>query len=474
MENLITPVILAGGSGSRLWPLSRSTYPKQLLPLVSSHTLLQESLLRTQLLGQTARPIIICNQEHRFLILEQLQQIGIEADIILEPQGKNTAPAVALAAFHSLQTRPNTTLLVLPADHVIEQNDAFIAAIQRGQFYATQDHLVTFGIVPTQPETGYGYIKTSAALGMQGGYQVAQFVEKPDLSTATAYVKSGQYYWNSGMFMFNTIHFLKELSQHAPDIAQICEQVMQQTSRDSNFIHLKSNLFATVPPISLDYALMEKTQQAVLIPLQSTWSDVGSWSALWEKQPLDAAGNVTQGDVVLEQVKNSYLRAESRMLAVVGVSDHIIIETPDVVLVTHKDQCQHVKTVVERLKQAKRPEVDLHRKVCRPWGYYENIDKGQNFQVKRICVKPGASLSLQMHKHRSEHWVIVKGTAHVTRGDEQFVLTENQSTYIPCGVKHRLYNAGQGNLEIIEIQSGSYLGEDDIVRYEDNYGRVEA
>jgi mannose-1-phosphate guanylyltransferase/mannose-6-phosphate isomerase len=472
---MIVPVILAGGSGSRLWPLSRSAYPKQLLSLVDNLTMLQETVTRTQSIVNIAAPLVICNEEHRFLVAEQLHQIGIQnAVIILEPVGKNTAPAAAISALYLRKIyQEDPVLLVLPADHVIKNVHSFLAAIAVAEKYAQEGKLVTFGVLPTHAETGYGYIKAGVSIDAQSAVcKIEQFVEKPNQSVADAYVACGEYYWNSGMFMFRAAQFLHELDAYAPEILTVCKQTIEQATVDLDFIRLNKDLFAQCPGDSIDYAVMEKTTDGVLIPLDSEWSDVGSWAALWEAQEKDMNGNVLQGDVIAEQVSNSYLLAESRMLAVVGVTDHVIVETPDVVLVAHKDHCQSVKDIVNTLKKQHRTETDLHRKVYRPWGYYQSVDQGEGFQVKRITVKPGARLSLQMHHHRSEHWIVVSGIAEVTRGEEVFTIKANESTYIPCLVKHRLANPSDVNLEIIEVQSGSYLGEDDIVRFEDVYGRT--
>jgi len=469
---MLTPVILSGGVGSRLWPLSREHYPKQLLALVGDNTLLQNTIIRLAGLDDQAKPLIVCNEKHRFLVAEQLYNIGIEpANIILEPEGRNTAPAVAVAAFAALARDPEAILIVLPADHLIADTVTFCKAIEAGISLAEANYLVTFGIIPKSPETGYGYINATDSIEDTVALSVKSFVEKPDLATAKNYLESGEYYWNSGMFMFKAAKYLQELEKFAPEILGTCRLAIDNALEDKKFLRLDSGAFKACTSDSIDYAVMEHTKSAVLIPLDVGWNDVGAWSSLWEVNEHDNDGNVTLGDVLTENVTNSYLRAEHRLLAAVGVENLIIIETADAVLVAHKDQVQDVKQIVAQLKVTKRSEIELHRKAYRPWGYYETIDVEERFQVKRITVNPGSSLSLQIHYHRSEHWVIVKGTAKITKNDEVFILTENQSTYIPIGTKHRLENQGRIPLEIIEIQSGSYLGEDDIVRYEDIYGR---
>lgn len=469
---MLIPVILSGGVGSRLWPLSREHYPKQLLALVGNNTLLQNTILRLEGLTNKTSPLIVCNEIHRFLVAEQLRVLGIaHSPILLEPTGRNTAPAVAVAALRALLRDPDAILLVLPADHIIVEAARFREAVELGIPLAEANYLVTFGIVPDRPETGYGYIKADYPVIDTAAYAVEQFVEKPPLETAKQYLQSGDYYWNSGIFLFKAKQYLTELEKFAPNILGACRQAIDYAIEDKDFLHLDEAAFKTCPSDSIDYAVMEHTHAAVVIPLQAGWSDVGSWSALADISEQDEQGNVILGDVFTENVQNCYLRSEYRLLAVVGLQDHVVVETADAVLVAHKEQVQDVKNVVTALKKQHRGEANLHRKVYRPWGSYETITVEQRFQVKHIIVNPGASLSLQMHYHRSEHWVVVKGTAKIIRDEESSILTENQSTYIPIGVKHRLENPGKLPLEIIEIQSGSYLEEDDIVRYDDLYGR---
>lgn len=468
---MITSVILAGGTGSRLWPLSRGAYPKQFLPLTGSQTMLQETLARLE--GLPCRSnIIICNEEHRFIAAEQLRQLQTSHTILLEPIGRNTAPAVALAALLAIENSEDPVLLVLAADHVIENKQAFDAAVEQALPLAESGKLVTFGIVPTKPEIGYGYIKRADLLADGSSYSVSHFEEKPDLLTATGYVNSGEYYWNSGMFMFRASRYLEELAEHCPDMLAACNEAMRHTSNDLDFIRVDKDAFERCPEDSIDYAVMEKTKDAVLVPLNAGWSDVGSWSALWDIGKKDNEGNVVLGDATLHNSKNSFVHATNRLVALLGVEDIVVIETKDAILVASKEHVQDVKSVVNTLKKEGRNEVSLHREVYRPWGKYDSIDLGHRYQVKRITVNPGEKLSVQMHYHRAEHWIVVSGTAKVTNGDKVSVLTENQSTYIPIGAVHSLENPGKVLLEIIEVQSGSYLGEDDIVRFSDQYGRA--
>ncbi|MDQ2639209.1 MAG: mannose-1-phosphate guanylyltransferase/mannose-6-phosphate isomerase [Pseudomonadota bacterium] len=465
---MLTPVVLSGGSGTRLWPLSRELYPKQLLPLIGKQTMLQETLLRLAGL-EAAAPIVVCNDAHRFLVAEQLRQLSVHARaIVLEPVGRNTAPAIALAA---LQAPLEAVLLVLPADHVIRDVPAFHAAVRKAMPAALAGKLVTFGIVPTAAETGYGYIKRAGGEADGTAMVIEQFIEKPDASRAAAFLKEGGYYWNSGMFLFRADRYLEELGRHAPDIADGARAALAGAQPDLDFVRVGRAAFEACRADSIDYAVMEKTVDAVVVPLAAGWSDVGSWSALHDALPCDAHGNVARGDVIVEDSAGCYLYAESRLVAAVGLKDHVVVETKDAVLVAPKDRVQDVKKLVARLKTEERYEHSLHREVYRPWGSYDSVDSGDRFQVKRLTIKPGAQLSLQLHHHRAEHWIVVSGTARITCGEKVFLLEENQSTYIPVGVKHRIENPGKIPLSIIEVQSGGYLGEDDIVRFEDRYGR---
>ena len=463
------PVILSGGSGTRLWPLSRSQYPKQFLPLVSDKTMIQETFCRLQGLGELQAPIAVCNEDHRFMVAEQLREVNAEPHaIILEPIGRNTAPAVALAA---LAAPEDAVLLVLPSDHVILDVAVFQRAALQACNLAEQGYLVTFGIVPTHAETGYGYIKRSANLE-NGAYQVAAFVEKPDLVTAQTYVDDGTYLWNSGMFAFKAGIFLQELGKFNPKMLSVCQEAYAAAQVDVDFVRLKPEIFKACPSDSIDYAVMEKTEKAMVIPLDAGWNDVGSWSALWDVTEKDSCGNAIRGDVLTVDTYNSFIHSENKLVAAIGVDNFVIVETDDAVMIAPKDRVQDVKLMVDQLKRAQRPEAEMHRKVYRPWGHYDSVDNGERHKTKRIVVKPGAKLSVQMHHHRAEHWVVVKGTALVSKGDETMLLTENQSTFIPLGIVHRLDNPGVIPLEMVEVQSGSYLGEDDIVRFSDQYGRA--
>jgi mannose-1-phosphate guanylyltransferase / mannose-6-phosphate isomerase len=475
---MLTPLILSGGSGTRLWPLSRELYPKQLLPLVGDKTMLQETVARVTGLPDLASPIVVCNESHRFVVAEQMHEFGTTPQaIILEPVGRNTAPAVAVAALVALDrarkgkggNEADPVLLVLPADHVIRDVQAFQSAVMAGRAAAEAGKLVTFGVVPDRAQTGYGYIRRAKGDGPT--YTVRQFVEKPDAATAQTYVESREYYWNSGMFMFRARVYLAELKLHAPAMLSACEDAVAAATRDLDFTRLPAEEFGACPSDSIDYAVMEKTDSAVVVPLDAGWSDVGSWSALQDALPRDDQGNVVTGDVLVEDSSGCYLHSTSRLIGAVGLKDHVVVETKDAVLVAPRDRVQDVKALVTHLKAQGRYETALHREVFRPWGSYDSIDHGDRFQVKRLVVKPGATMSLQLHHHRAEHWIVVSGTAQITRGEETFLLGENESTYIPVGTKHRIANPGKVTLHIIEVQSGSYLGEDDIVRFEDVYGR---
>lgn len=469
---MLFPVIMAGGSGSRLWPLSRQLNPKQFLTLVDAeYSLLQATIQRLEGLD-AGLPLLICNEQHRFLAAEQLRLLGMDkANILLEPVGRNTAPAIALAAIQACELADDPILLVLAADHLIQDVEAFHASLQTALPLAAKGKLVTFGILPTHAETGYGYLEKGDSVG-EGGFRVNRFVEKPDLERANQYLESGDYFWNSGMFMFRASRYLQELEKFSPDILAACREALSKGEQDMHFTRVDHAAFAACPEDSIDYAVMEKTADAVMVSLDAGWSDIGSWSALWDVGVKSADGNVLKGDVICERTQGSYVHAEHRLVATVGVNDLVIVETKDAVLVAHKDQVQDVKKIVEQLKSDKRHEHANHREVYRPWGVYDCIDQGERYQVKRITVKPGAKLSVQMHHHRAEHWIVVSGVAKVTNGDKTYLVTENQSTYIPIGQVHALENPGKIMLELIEVQSGSYLGEDDIVRFEDRYGRL--
>ena len=466
---MIVPVILSGGSGTRLWPLSRKLHPKQFISLVNDTTLFQDTILR--LPEDVANPLIICNEEHRFLAAEQLRQIHKNSNgIILEPIGKNTAPAIALAALKFINNGDDPLLLVLSADHLIKNVDAFHKSIEISEKLAEKNKLVTFGIVPDKAETGYGYIKADIN-NATDYYNIQSFVEKPNQANAQKYLDSGNYLWNSGMFMFKASVYLNELEKFEPEILNICKKSCQTEFKDKDFIRLNNDEFHQCPEQSIDYAVMEHTEDAVVVPLDANWSDIGSWDALWDAKDKDDNGNVSEGDIILDEVKNTYTYSSNRLISAIGVSDLVIVDTQDALLVADKKYVQNIKNIVKQLKQDNRSEAENHRKVFRPWGYYDSIDADNGFQVKRILVNPGAKLSLQKHRHRAEHWVIVKGVAKITRGDEVFELKENQSTYIPKGEIHRLENQEKTDLEIIEIQTGDYLGEDDIIRLEDDYQR---
>jgi len=469
----VFPVILSGGVGSRLWPTSRALYPKQLLPLVSERAMLQETAARVVDPAVFAAPMVISNEDHRFVIAAQMQEMGLKPLAhVLEPEGRNTAPAAAAAAEIALQEDEDAILLILPADHHIGDQAAFLSAVSAGAALARDGRLVTFGIIPTAPETGYGYIREGAAIGESRGREVATFVEKPAAAIAQTYLDEGGYYWNAGIFMFRAETILREMDTHCPDIPKHVRDAVTLGARDNDFFRLEATSFAKCPSDSIDYAVMEHTRSAAVIPVDMDWSDIGSWSALWEIGGKDKAGNVISGDVLTVDAENSYIRAENNLVAAVGIRDLVIVETGDVVMISPRDRVQDVKALVQKVAEAGRTEHHIHKRVYRPWGYYEGLDEGERHQVKHLMVNPGASLSLQLHHKRAEHWVVVKGEALVTVGDKVQTLKENESVYIPLETKHRLENPGREPLSIIEVQSGSYLGEDDIVRFDDVYGRV--
>jgi mannose-1-phosphate guanylyltransferase/mannose-6-phosphate isomerase len=471
-QKLITPVILSGGEGTRLWPLSRALFPKQLQPIASDSSLLQEAIVR--LSGEDfAPPIIVCNEEHRFIVAQQARGVGCtNARIVLEPVGRNTAPAAALAALIAAENDPDALLLIAPSDHLISNISAFKDAVAKAKTAAMAGHLVTFGIEPGAPETGYGYIQRGSALaGTDGCFAVQRFVEKPDLATAQSYLADGNYAWNSGIFLFSASAYLDELTHHRPEMDRLCRAAVRERKQDYDFIRPDGAAFTAIKGDSIDYAVMERTSRAAIVPVDMGWNDVGSWTALWDIGTRDGAGNVTVGDVLLQDMANSYVRSDGPLVAAVGIEDAIIVATGDAVLVTRRDMAQKVKDIVGTLKQSGREESASHLRMFRPWGWYESISKGDGFQVKLIAVDPGAKISLQKHSRRAEHWVVVSGLAKVTRGQEILQLGPNESTYIPIGTIHRLENEGDGPLLIVETQTGGYLGEDDIERFDDQYGR---
>lgn len=478
MSHVLFPVILSGGAGTRLWPLSRELHPKQFIPLVEEDTLLQATARRLASLGESRPPIVVCNEAHRFMVAEQLEAVGVDpAAVLLEPVGRNTAPAIAAAALTALARGgpgEDPILLVLPADHVVRDEGRFAGAVRAAVLEAAAGHLVTFGVTPAYPETGYGYIKAAAATGVSDdGRKVERFVEKPDAARAAGYLEEGGYYWNSGMFVFPASKYLRELDVHAPAVRDAVARAHREAVEEAAFLRLEARSFSRSPAVSVDYAVMEHTSDAVMVPLEADWSDVGTWAALAALGPKDGAGNVTRGDALLERVDDSYVHAGDRLVAAVGVSGLVIVDTADAVLVARKDAVGETGKVAAALRSAGREEHRAHRKVHRPWGGFHDVLVGSGFKVKHIVVRPGQALSLQSHEHRSEHWTVVRGTARVTRGEETFVLSENQSTYIPQGAKHRLANPGAVPLEVVEVQCGDYLEEDDIVRYEDAYGRTD-
>lgn len=464
----IIPLILAGGSGSRMWPLSREQYPKQLLKLAGEHSLLQNTARRLDAIAGEGECVVVCNEEYRFLVAQQLQEVGCRATIMLEPDGRNTAPAIALSAMQLRKDNP--VLVVMPSDHIIQRVPDFCNVVQKAVAAAQAGHIVTFGIVPNEPNTGYGYIKSRIAPGVDVG-KVEQFIEKPAQATAEAMLAAGDHFWNSGIFVFTAQAFLEELEKHAPQVYAACEKAVAGATADMDFIRPQKEAFLSSPSISIDYAVMEKTDKAVVIPFDGGWDDIGSWNRLWHISEKDAQQNVTIGDVLTEETRHSYLHATSRCVAVLGMEGVVVIETPDAVLVADQRKVQDIKKIVARLKEMGRDECMLHTRVYRPWGYYEGLQQGVGFQVKRLMINPGAKISLQQHEKRAEHWVVVKGVASITRGQEMLDLHPSQSTFIPVGIRHRVENKTLETLEIIEVQTGDYLGEDDIIRFDDMYGR---
>lgn len=479
---MIVPVILSGGVGSRLWPLSREFFPKQLMPIMGGElSLFQKTLLRIAQIPEVAPPIVICNESHRFMIAAQMQSVNLShSAIILEPVGRNTCPAITVAALEAVKDGADPVLLVIPADHLIDNAELFTSAVQTGKDLAYSGSIITFGIVPDRPETGYGYIRKGACHegstpgenSENGAFTVCEFTEKPEYEKACSYVESKEYFWNSGMFMFRPSVYLRELATFSPQVLESCREAYDKSRRDLDFIRLEEKSFSACPSISVDYAVLEKTSRAVVIPIDVGWNDVGSWLSLHDACGKDENRNVVNGDVILEDVHNCYIHSENRLVAALGIENQIIIETKDAILVSAIDRSQDVKLIVNKLKKELRDEAVTHSRTYRPWGSYENVDTGDRFKVKRITVNPGASLSLQMHYHRAEHWIVVRGTARIIKGEEVFLLNEDQSTYIPWGTQHRLENPGKIPLELVEVQSGSYLGEDDICRFDDIYGRV--
>jgi mannose-1-phosphate guanylyltransferase / mannose-6-phosphate isomerase len=482
MHSLI-PVILSGGSGTRLWPLSREKHPKQLLSLFCEDSLLQATIRRLDGLDgiELQEPIVVCNEEYRFLIADQMRVMNKKGAILLEPTGKNTAPALTLAALEAARDGDDPILLVMPSDHIVSDTQSFQAVVRKGMPLAVEGAIITFGITPDAPETGYGYIKTGKAIGQADDiYRIARFAEKPDRDTAQTYLRDGSYLWNSGLFMMRASVWLSAIEKYRPDILSACQAAWDKENIDGDFLRVNKSAFEQCPSESIDYAVLEKITaddgqlpMGAVIPLSAGWSDVGQWDSLWKVLPKDEAGNVSQGDVLLQECRNTLAISQGRLVTCVGIENMVVVETPDAILVANKNKTQDVKKIVDRLKREGRTEGHLHRKVFRPWGWYDGVDFGERFQVKRIVVNPGAALSLQMHHHRAEHWIVVRGTARVTCGDKTYLVAENQSTFIPLGTQHRLENPGCVSLEMIEVQSGSYLGEDDIVRFQDIYGREE-